>query len=187
MASGRLTLRTFTKSLRNALYRPWSLAILATLLSASLLLTLSVPIAMHQVQMREREQMSVHGERLLERLEQLFNQLRKGLDDLNNQPLRDCGPLMIDQLQQVSFQYRFIYEAIFYDGSQICSNWPARLSLTPSPGREPDIKGPVYRYWLTSPNEPDDNLASRYDHVFPLYVEARKAMRPIWRGLEDAS
>ena len=35
--------------------------------------------------------------------------------------------------------------------------------------------------------EPDDNLASRYDHVFPLYVEARKAMRPIWRGLEDAS
>ncbi|WP_332726934.1 EAL domain-containing protein [Pseudomonas sp. ESBL9] len=159
MASGRLTLRTFTNSLRNALYRPWSLAILATLLSASLLLALSVPIAMHQVQMREREQMSVHGERLLERLEQLFNQLRKGLDDLNNQPLRDCGPSMIDQLQQVSFQYRFIYEAIFYDGSQICSNWPARLSLTPSPGREPDIKGPVYRYWLTSPNEPDDNLA----------------------------
>ena len=37
--------------------------------------------------MREREQMSVHGERLLERLEQLFNQLRKGLDDLNNQEL----------------------------------------------------------------------------------------------------
>ena len=33
--------------------------------------------------------------------------------------------------------------------------------------------------------KPDTQLASRYDKVFPHYVEARKAMRPIWRGLRS--
>lgn len=156
---GRRTPRTFIKRVRNRLYRPWSLAIVATLLSASFLLALSVPVVMQQVHQRERERMSVDGERLLERLEQLFTQLRRGLDDLNKQPLRECSPLMTSQLQKTSFKYRFIYEAIFYDGTQVCSNWPANLSLTPSPGREPDIKGPVYRYWLNTAEQPDDNLA----------------------------
>lgn len=88
---GRRTPRTFIKRVRNRLYRPWSLAIVATLLSASFLLALSVPVVMQQVHQRERERMSVDGERLLERLEQLFTQLRRGLDDLNKQPLRECS------------------------------------------------------------------------------------------------
>ncbi len=31
--------------------------------------------------------------------------------------------------------------------------------------------------------QPDASLATRYDKTFPHYVAARKAMRPIWRGL----
>jgi erythritol kinase (D-erythritol 1-phosphate-forming) len=31
--------------------------------------------------------------------------------------------------------------------------------------------------------EPDHDLALRYDKSFPVYVEIRKAMRPLWRGL----
>jgi erythritol kinase len=30
---------------------------------------------------------------------------------------------------------------------------------------------------------PDPDLARRYEQVFPIYVEARKAMQPLWRGL----
>jgi erythritol kinase (D-erythritol 1-phosphate-forming) len=33
--------------------------------------------------------------------------------------------------------------------------------------------------------KPDINLAKRYDAIFPYYVEARKAIRPIWRGLRQ--
>lgn len=36
---------------------------------------------------------------------------------------------------------------------------------------------------LGASTEPDESLVKRYDKIFPLYVEARKAMRPIWRGL----
>ena len=35
--------------------------------------------------------------------------------------------------------------------------------------------------------QPDTQLASRYDKVFPHFVEARKAMRPIWRGLRSTA
>jgi erythritol kinase (D-erythritol 1-phosphate-forming) len=31
--------------------------------------------------------------------------------------------------------------------------------------------------------EPDATLSKRYDQMFPHYVETRKAMRPVWRGL----
>lgn len=37
--------------------------------------------------------------------------------------------------------------------------------------------------YLGSSTKPDAELASRYEKVFPHYVEARKVMRPIWRGL----
>jgi erythritol kinase len=30
--------------------------------------------------------------------------------------------------------------------------------------------------------KPSENLAAMLDKTFPLYVEARKALRPIWRG-----
>ena len=35
--------------------------------------------------------------------------------------------------------------------------------------------------------QPDTKLVSRYDKVFPHFVEARKAMRPIWRGLRSTA
>jgi erythritol kinase (D-erythritol 1-phosphate-forming) len=35
------------------------------------------------------------------------------------------------------------------------------------------------------PTQPNVELISRYDRAFPTYVAARKAMRPIWRGLRQ--
>ena len=160
MLSGRVSPRAMLNGLSNRLYRPLPLAIIATLLSACMLLALSVPVALHQAQLRERELMGEHADHLLKRLEQLFSQLRKGLDDLNNsEPLHECSPQMIHLLQTVSFKYRFVDEAIYFDGSHACSNWPRQLSLMPSPIREPDIQGADYSYWLNNSDEPDDNLA----------------------------
>jgi erythritol kinase len=39
---------------------------------------------------------------------------------------------------------------------------------------------------LGSPVEPDRKLATSFDKTFPLYIEARKVMRPLWRGLHTA-
>ena len=36
---------------------------------------------------------------------------------------------------------------------------------------------------LGAATKPDAQLVGIYDRIFPHYVEARKAMRPIWRGL----
>jgi erythritol kinase (D-erythritol 1-phosphate-forming) len=35
--------------------------------------------------------------------------------------------------------------------------------------------------------KPDGQLAGRYAKIFPHYVEARKAIRPIWRGMSHSS
>ena len=40
--------------------------------------------------------------------------------------------------------------------------------------------------YLGSSTKPDPQLASQYDRIFPQYVAARKAMRPIWRGLRGS-
>jgi erythritol kinase (D-erythritol 1-phosphate-forming) len=37
---------------------------------------------------------------------------------------------------------------------------------------------------LGASTEPDTALTSRYEKVFPVYVEARKAMRPVWRAMQ---
>jgi erythritol kinase len=39
---------------------------------------------------------------------------------------------------------------------------------------------------LGAPEAPDDGLAATYDRLFPVYLEARKAMRPVWRSLRSA-
>lgn len=39
--------------------------------------------------------------------------------------------------------------------------------------------------YLGALTKPDVQLSARYNAVFPHYVEARKAMGPIWRGLRD--
>jgi sensor c-di-GMP phosphodiesterase-like protein len=139
-------------------YRPWFLAMLATALSATLLTVGSLFVAMNQVEHNESQEMNAQGERFLVRLEQLFGQLRESLDDLEAQPLRGCDDEMIATLQQVSFNYRFVYEAAYMDTSRTCSNRPRQEGL--SLIRPPDIKGPTYSYWLNTTTEPDENRAA---------------------------
>ncbi|QQZ42252.1 EAL domain-containing protein [Pseudomonas sp. SK3(2021)] len=144
--------------LRSWFYRPWLLATCAAVLSAALLLAASLGIAMHEAQLRESAQMNAQGQRFLERLEQLFGQLREGLDVLEAQPLRECSPEMVATLQQISFSYRFIYAAAYIDAAQACTNWPRQDNLAVV--RPPDIRGPTYSYWLNTSAEPNENRAA---------------------------
>ncbi|MEB0039197.1 MULTISPECIES: EAL domain-containing protein [unclassified Pseudomonas] len=147
-----------TAAARIASSRPWLLALLAATLSAALLLGGSLGLTLNQARQDEREQMNAQGDRFLVRLEQLFGQLREGLDQLEAQPLRSCGPSMLETLRQVSVSYRFIYEAAFVGGGQACSSWPQRTELNRP--RPPDIRGPTYDYWLNTSAQPNDNLAA---------------------------
>jgi len=145
-------------TLRSWFYRPWFLAMIAAVLSASLLIAGGMFVAMRQIEQNESQEMNTQGERFLARLEQLFGQLRESLDDLQAQPLRSCDEEMIATLQQVTFNYRFVYEAAYMDGARICSNRPRQEGL--SVVRAPDIKGPTYSYWLNTTTEPDENRAA---------------------------
>lgn len=144
--------------LRSWFYRPWFLAMLAAVLSATLLMAGSLFVAIHQVEQDESQEMNAQGERFLARLEQLFGQLRESLDDLEAQPLRSCNDEMIATLQQISFNYRFVYEAAYMDGTRSCSNRPRQEA--PPAIRPADIKGPTYSYWLNTTSEPDENRAA---------------------------
>lgn len=146
------------ETLRSWFHRPWFLATLAAVLSAGLLLLGSLGVAMHQVQLRESQQMNAQGERFLERLEQLFGQLRQGLDELQAQPLRGCSEQMVATLQKVGFSYRFIYEAAYIEADRICSSGPPRNGLPAT--RPADFRGPTYSYWLNTSAEPNENLAA---------------------------
>lgn len=145
-------------TLRHVFYRPWLLAFLAALASAGLLLFASVGVVVHQAQVSESERMNARGERFLERLEQVFGQLREGVDQLQGQPLRGCDAYMLSALQQVGLSSRFIYEAAYVDGNVACSNRVGEHLVRPL--RAPDIQGPTYSYWLNTTTEPDDNLAA---------------------------
>ncbi|MBV6290297.1 EAL domain-containing protein [Pseudomonas aegrilactucae] len=145
-------------ALRSLLYRPWLLATLAATASATLLLLASIGVAMHQLQQSESAQMNAKGERFLERLEQIFGQLREGVDALQALPLRGCDAQMMAALQQVTFDNRFVFEATYLDGEQSCSNRLGSSSFDPL--RAPDIQGPTYSYWLNTTTEPDDNRAA---------------------------
>jgi len=144
--------------LRHVFYRPWLLASLAAMASAGLLLFASVGVSLQQARERESEQMNARGERFLERLEQVFGQLREGIDQLQAQPLRGCDAQMSTALQEVGLSYRFIYEAAYVDGSVTCSNRIDERMVHPL--HAPDIEGPTYSYWLNTTTEPDDNLAA---------------------------
>ncbi|WP_175652532.1 EAL domain-containing protein [Pseudomonas sp. Marseille-P9899] len=144
--------------LRGLLYRPWLLAALAASASAILLLLASLGVAMHQLQVNESEQMNARGERFLDRLEQIFGQLREGVDELQAQPARGCDANMLAALQQVAFNNRFVFEAAYVDGQQTCSNRLGDRTFESLP--PPDIQGPTYSYWLNTSTEPDDNRAA---------------------------
>jgi len=146
------------ETLRSWFYRPWFLATIAAVLSASLLIAGGLMVAVRQVEQSESREMNAQGERFLARLEQLFGQLRESLDDLEAQPLRSCDDEMIATLQQVTFNYRFVYEAAYMDATRTCSNRPRQEGLSST--RAPDIKGPTYSYWLNTTTEPDENRAA---------------------------
>lgn len=145
-------------ALRQFFYRPWMLASLAALASAAVLLTASIGIALQQMKQSESAQMNAQGERFLDRLEQVFGQLREGVDDLQAQPLRGCNPAMLALLQQVGLGSRFIYEAAYVDVNVACSNRGGARAFVPT--RAPDIQGPTYSYWLNTTTEPNENLAA---------------------------
>ncbi|HKS15399.1 MAG TPA: EAL domain-containing protein [Pseudomonas sp.] len=145
-------------ALRHVFYRPWLLASLAALASAGLLLFASVGVILHQARESESERMNARGERFLQRLEQVFGQLREGVDQLQGQPLRGCDAYMLSALQQVGLSSRFIYEASYVDGNVACSNRVGEHLVHSL--RPPDIQGPTYSYWLNTTTEPDDNLAA---------------------------
>ncbi|MCE0463785.1 EAL domain-containing protein [Pseudomonas uvaldensis] len=146
------------EALQSWLHRPLFLAMVAAALSTVLLLAASLFVTVQQVKQRESDQMNAQGERFLQRLEQLFGQLRESLDDLQTQPLRGCDDDMIATLQQVSFNYRFVYEAAYTDSRGVCSNRPRQSGLPVA--RAPDIRGPTYSYWLNTTTEPDENRAA---------------------------
>lgn len=140
------------------LSQPWLLALLAALLSAAVLLCGSFALAVQQARQNESQQMNAQGERFLIRLEQLFGQLRSGLDQLEQQPLRRCSPEMVARLREVISANRFIYEAAYVGDTRTCSSWARKKVL--GDHRAPDIRGPTYDYWLNTSAQPDDNLAA---------------------------
>ncbi|MBD1552958.1 EAL domain-containing protein [Pseudomonas typographi] len=136
--------------------RPGQWAGAAALASALLLCLLSHWWIHHQQLESERAQMNARGERFVERLEQIFGQLRDTVDALQAQPLRGCGPATLKLLRQVGFDHRFVDEAAYVKGPVQCaSRDSATLWRRPA-----DIVGPVYSYWLNSTTEPDDDIAS---------------------------
>ncbi|MDF9617846.1 EAL domain-containing protein [Pseudomonas entomophila] len=145
-------------SMRQFFYHPWLLAVIAALASAALLLAASVGLTLQQMKQSEIEQMNARGERFLDRLEQVFGQLREGVDQLEGQNLRGCGPALLEQLQQVALKSRFIYEAAYVDGRESCSSRGVDRQVDSL--RRPDIRGPTYSYWLNTTTEPNDNLAA---------------------------
>lgn len=151
-------MRDLFAPLRQFFHHPWLLAVLAALASAVLLLAASVGLTLQQMKQSESAQMNARGERFLDRLEQVFGQLREGVDQLQAQPLRGCGPDMQAQLQQVALESRFIYEAAYVDAQAACSNRGGERVIEPLRG--PDIQGPTYSYWLNTTTEPNENLAA---------------------------
>ena len=131
---------------------------MAALSSAIVLLAGSFGVALQQMKQSESAQMNARGERFLERLEQIFGQLREGVDQLQAQPLRGCDAAMVAALQQIGLSSRFIYEAAYVDGNVVCSNRGDESTIEPL--RPPDIQGPTYSYWLNTSTEPNENLAA---------------------------
>jgi len=144
--------------LRHVLERPWLLSGIATLVSGGLLLLVSLVLTVQQAKQNESAQMSARGVRFLERLEQVFGQLREGVDQLQVQPPGPCDAAMLAALQQPGLSYRFVYEAAYVDGTIVCSSRGVERQGTVL--RAPDIHGPTYSIWLNTSAEPNDDRAA---------------------------
>ncbi|MEF9673060.1 hypothetical protein QNM99_16070 [Pseudomonas sp. PCH446] len=64
---------------------------------------------------------------------------------------------MIGTLQQLSFNYRFIYKAFYVDATQSCSNWPNQDATSP---RERRISADRPTAIGSIPRPANDNLAA---------------------------
>lgn len=149
------------------------MAALATLLSLLLLVLGSLGLALMQAREAEREALDARGERFLQRIEQVFGQLRQALDRLERQPLRQCDRAMQELLAQISFDHRFVQEAAFIDGDQHCSSRLQRPSSPPR--RAADVQAPPHRYWLDTAAEPKGDLAALVLARGPFHVFAARA------------
>lgn len=148
----------FIATVRQIISSPWLQAVLVALASASVLLAASVGVSVQQARQHESAQMNARGERFLERLEQIFGQLREGVDHLQAVASRQCDAPMRQALREVGLNYRFVYEAVYLDGAVACSSRGGGQVIRPD--RAPDIHGPTYSYWLNTSAEPNDNLAA---------------------------
>jgi len=144
--------------LYRSVYRPWPMALLATLASACLLTLLGLGVALSQAREAQRADLESRGERFLLRFEQVLGQLRQGLATLELQPLRRCDPGLVESLQRVSFEHRFIHEASFVADGQRCSSRPPHAA--PEPARPADFHSQSLDYWLNATNAPDEDPAA---------------------------
>ncbi|MDD0844950.1 EAL domain-containing protein [Pseudomonas sp. Gutcm_11s] len=145
-------------SLRRLIFRPWPAALLVGCLGLALFGAAGLWLANRQAEQAEAERLQTQGQRFLERIEQIFGQLGRALDELEQQPLRGCDMAMVETLRRVVFQHRFVYEAAFIGGDQRCSSSPRRSSFGPE--RPADLEGERQRYWLNTTAQPDDDLAA---------------------------
>lgn len=152
---------------------PWRMAAQATLLSLLLLILGSLGLALMQAREAERAALDARGERFLQRIEQVFGQLRQALDRLERQPLRQCDRAMRELLAQVSFDHRFVQEAAFIDGDQYCSSQLRQLSSPPL--RMADVQAPPHRYWLDTTAEPQGDLTALRLARGPFHVFTARA------------
>jgi len=132
--------------------------LLAASLSAVVLAGASVLLILHLFKQAEVAQVAISGERYRVRLEQVLGQLRQAVDRLQAQPLRTCTVPMRKALEQVGHDYRFVFDAALIEGEAVCSNrlGAEQVDFT----RAPDVSGPLYRYWLDTSAEPDNDLAT---------------------------
>jgi len=133
-------------------YRPWPMALLTTLTGTILLALLGLGVALSQAREAQQQDLENRGERLILRLEQVFGQLRHGLAMLELQPLRRCGPALVEHLRQASFEHRFIHEASFVGNGQRCSSRPRHSA--PAPVGRVGFRGSSQDYWLSTGEAP---------------------------------
>lgn len=144
--------------LASLLHPSWRLALLVAVFSALVSGGAGLLLILHQARYHEGQQIEAQAERYRVRLEQLFSQMRSGLDELQRQPLRECSVQMVARLRELGVRHRFIHQAAYVGERQVCSS--GSLQQTFGVPASPDIHGDTYDYWLNTQAQPDDDLAA---------------------------